>query len=86
MTTEVIVALISLVGVIITVVAGNIKTSKQIKGQTDLTVYRIEQLEKKVDKHNNLVERMYGLEERFALLENKQKVADHRIGDLENRL
>ena len=41
-----------------------------------LTNYRIEQLEKKVEKHNNLVERM-------TLAEEKIKVANHRIDDLE---
>ena len=48
-----------------------------------LTIYRLEQLEKKVDKHNNLVERMYGLEEQVAVIEEKQKVANNRIADLE---
>ena len=41
-----------------------------------LTNYRIEQLEKKVEKHNNGMERI-------ALLEEKMKVANHRLGDLE---
>lgn len=42
------------------------------------TLYRIEQLEKKVEKHNNLVERM-------TLAEEKIKVANHRIEDLEEK-
>jgi len=45
--------------------------------------YRIEQLEKKVEKHNNLVERMYKLEEKEELVEEKLRVANHRIEDLE---
>lgn len=45
--------------------------------------YRIEQLEKKVDKHNNLIERMYQAEEDIKLIQEKQKVANHRIEDLE---
>lgn len=45
--------------------------------------YRIEQLEKKVEKHNNLVERMYKLEEKEELVEEKVRVANHRISDLE---
>ena len=48
-----------------------------------LTQYRLEQLEKKVQAHNNLVERMYQVEERTELQEEKIKVANHRIGDLE---
>lgn len=41
-----------------------------------LTSYRIEQLEKKVDKHNNFAQRI-------PVLEQQIKVADHRIEDLE---
>ena len=48
-----------------------------------LTQYRLEQLEKKVQAHNHLVERMYQVEERTELQEEKIKVANHRIGDLE---
>lgn len=42
-----------------------------------LTCYRIEQLEKKVDKHNNFAERMPVVEEQI-------KVINHRIDDLEH--
>ena len=45
--------------------------------------YRLEQLEKKVQAHNNLVERMYAVEERTTVLDEKLKVANHRIEDLE---
>ena len=44
----------------------------------------IEQLEKKVDKHNNLVERVYLIEQHEAVNDNKIKTAEHRIADLEN--
>ena len=37
-------------------------------------MYRIDELEKKVSKHNNLVERMYKLEQDEALV--KQRVGD----------
>ena len=45
--------------------------------------YRLEQLEKKVQAHNNLVERMYEAEDRLNLTDEKLKVANHRIDDLE---
>lgn len=48
-----------------------------------LTNYRVEQLEKKVEKHNTIVERTYKLEEKIAVLENKEKVSEHRLDDLE---
>ena len=49
-----------------------------------LVNYRIEQLEKKVDKHNQVIDRVYKLEEREAVVNNEIKVANHRISDLEN--
>ena len=53
---------------------------------TKLTNYRIEQLEKKVDKHKNLIERVYRLEQNEAVTAEKIAVANHRIGDLEQQL
>lgn len=80
MTDGIIVALIGLMGSGFGSLCGVLVSSK-------LTQYRIEQLEKKVEKHNHLVERMYALEERFdtheKLYEEKFKVACHRIDDLE---
>lgn len=51
---------------------------------TKLITYRIEQLEIKVNKHNNLIERTYELETKEKVLEEQIKVANHRISDLEN--
>ena len=48
-----------------------------------LTVYRIEQLEKKVEAHNNLVDRTYHLEEEQEVEKEKIRVINHRIDDLE---
>ena len=48
-----------------------------------LVNYRIEQLEKKVDKHNQVVERVYRLEKRDAVVEEELKVINHRLSDLE---
>jgi len=49
-----------------------------------LISYRLEQLEKKVDKHNSVIERTYQLEKRCEVIEEKIKVANHRIEDLED--
>lgn len=46
------------------------------------TIYRIDQLEKKVEKHNNLVERMYIAEGQIRVLEEKQKDQDEDIDGL----
>ena len=50
---------------------------------TALIAYRLEQLENKVNKHNNVIERTYELEKRCDLQDEKMKVANHRIEDLE---
>ena len=52
---------------------------------TALLEYRLSALEVKVDKHNNLIERTYELERRTDIQEEKIKVANHRIDDLEGR-
>lgn len=87
MTEGIIIAIItaglSLVGVMITVIYGNKKTANTVKVQTDLTLYRIEQLEKKQEIHNNVIERMYKAEENIKILQEKYKVEKHRINDLE---
>lgn len=51
--------------------------------QNTLIAYRLQELEKKVEKHNNLVERTYQLEEDSALQEERIRVANKRIADLE---
>jgi hypothetical protein len=61
----------------------NAKTTKAHNDNIVLISYRLEQLESKVDKHNNLIERTYDLERRASVLEEKQDVANHRISDLE---
>lgn len=75
----VIVALLSLVGTL----AGSYFASRR---STALIAYRLEQLEEKVNKHNQVVERTYHLEDNDALLEEKIKVANHRIEDLEKKV
>ena len=74
----IIVALLSLLGSLGGTLGGIALNSK-------LSNYRIEQLEKKVDKHNNLIERMFKAEEAITVLDEKIKVANHRIDDLEER-
>jgi len=51
-----------------------------------VTQYRLAQLEQKVQAHNQLIERTYRLEERTELQEEKLKVVNHRIGDLEEAM
>lgn len=62
MSEVVIVAIIGFLGTAVGSIAGILTSSK-------LTAYRLERLEKKVEKHNNLVERMYSIESRVSVLE-----------------
>lgn len=77
MPTEITVALIGLFGSGLGAFVGILTSTK-------LTSYRLEQLEKKVEKHNNIIERTYKLEEEEKITEEKIKVINHRIDDLEN--
>ena len=74
--TSIIVAALALVGTL----AGSWLANRK---SAALIAYRLEELEKKVDKHNQVIERTYRLEEQELLLEEKIKVANHRIEDLE---
>ena len=47
--------------------------------------YRIEQLEKKVESLGAIIEKTYKLEEEHNLFDEKFKVVNHRIADLERR-
>ena len=76
MPTEIMVAIICLAGSAIGSLCGVLINTK-------LSNYRIEQLEKKVDKHNNLIERVYELEKQQRVTDEKIDVANHRIEDLE---
>lgn len=78
MSDTIIVAILSLFGTMAGVYFSNRKTST-------LIAYRLEQLEEKVNKHNQVVERTYRLEDNDKLMEEKIKVANHRIDDLERK-
>ena len=76
MSETIIVAGLSMIGTLLGTFGGIMTSQKLIS-------YRIEQLEKKVEKHNNVVERVFRLEDNTQLIEEKIKVANHRIDDLE---
>ena len=75
----ILVALLSLAGTLAGAYFANRKSSA-------LIAYRLEQLEGKVDKHNQVIERTYALEESVALMGERVKVANHRIADLEKHI
>ena len=73
---EITVAIIGVMGSAVGSFVGILVNSK-------LTAYRIEQLEKKVDKHNTVIERTFRLEQNQAVMQEQIKVVNHRITDLE---
>lgn len=78
MASTIIVACLSLLGTLAGAYFANRKSSA-------LIAYRLEQLEAKVNRHNSVIERTYRLEEQEQLLEERIKVANHRIEDLERK-
>ena len=79
MSEAIIVSIISLIGTLGGSLGGILVANK-------LTNYRVEQLEKKVEKHNQVVERVYQLEKKDSLQDEEIKVANHRIEDLEAKV
>ena len=76
--------------IIVAIITGGLSLVGTLSGSflaqrksTALIAYRIEKLEEKVARHNNLVERTYKLEEKCTLQDEKIKVANNRITDLE---
>lgn len=78
MNDAILIAIISLLGTVIGTFGGILTSYK-------LVSYRIEQLEKKVEKHNNVIERVFRLEDNDRLIEEKLSVVNHRISNLENK-
>ena len=74
--TAIVTALIGMIGSAFGALVGVMMNSKMIN-------YRLEQLEKKVQAHNNLIERTYRLEQKDEVQDEKIKVINHRIDDLE---
>lgn len=62
---------------------------RSVREQNSETValmdYKLSELTKRMDKHNNTIERTYKLEAKATLHEEQLKVANHRISDLEEK-
>lgn len=88
MTSEVIVGLITAASAVICQVL--ISYTGRKAGQAEraenqrLIVYRLEQLERKVTLHNNVIDRVYKLENQTEVMREKMNAANHRIDELEN--
>ena len=72
---SVITGVLALVGVVITVLAGNSKTDKAIQTNQAVTDTKLEELTREVREHNNFARRVPVIEEQI-------EVINHRIEDL----
>lgn len=75
MSETIIVALLSLFGTILGTFGGILTANKLIS-------YKIEQLEKKVEKHNQVIERVYELEKHEAVVDTEIKSISHQIEEI----
>jgi hypothetical protein len=73
----IITGVLSLIGVVISNLAANAKMAKELEKAQAVTDTKIEELTREVREHNNFARRV-------PVLEEKAKVADHRISDLEH--
>lgn len=77
---------LSLLGVIITNITSNRKIEHQLEVSMAVTNAKLEDLTKQVEKHNQVIERVYHCEDTDKLLDEKISVANHRIADLEAKV
>ena len=90
MSSEIIVGLITAASAVISQIiiayAGNQHGQVERAESQRLIVYRLEQLENKVTLHNNVIDRVYKLEQQAEVDKEKIAVANHRIEDLEREV
>ena len=77
MTSEVLTAIFSLAGTLVGSLGGILAAGR-------LTAYRLQQLEEKVNKHNNLIERVYAIEQHDAIIDVKIERLESEVNHDEN--
>lgn len=75
----------SCISAVVTLLVCMINNHSQQEKTRALVEYKIEELTKRVDKHNNTIERTYKLEQNVSVMEEQIRVVNHRIKDLEER-
>jgi hypothetical protein len=71
------------IGGVVTLVVCIVNNHYQSNATRKMIEYKLDELTKRVDKHNNVVERTYALEQKVAVIDEQMKVANHRIKDAE---
>lgn len=74
--------IVGLVSLIVNLITAGIYIGK-LEGFKDLVNYRFAEQDKKLEKHNNFITRIYDLEKKVGIDDEKIEVANHRIDDLE---
>lgn len=82
---EIVIAGISNSGIIARLDKQSSLADSQIHGEIEVIKQEMTGLRKEVEKHNNLIARTYKLEQDVAVHEEKIKVANNRISDLESK-
>lgn len=77
MTSEVLTAIFSLAGTLVGSLGGILAAGR-------LTAYRLQQLEEKVNKHNNLIERVYAIEQHDAVIDVRIERLESEVESNEN--
>ena len=77
MTSEVLTAIFSLAGTLVGSLGGILAAGR-------LTAYRLQQLEEKVNKHNNLIERVYAIEQHDAIIDARIERLESEVENNEN--
>ena len=85
---SIVVALITGTFSLLAVIAESRRAQAKTQAEFDKTLAimkeKMAELTKNVEKHNQIVERTYHLEEHCAVMDEQIKVANHRILDLES--
>ena len=76
-------AVATVIAALLSAAAAIIVSAIQHRKSDALIEYKLGEVIKRQDKHNNLIERMFKAEENINILDEKIKVANHRIDDLE---
>lgn len=84
MSEAIITGLVAIVVCVISNIFQAKEADKKHNATIELIQYKLDQLTHKVDLHNNAVERLYKVESALGLQEERMRVANHRIEDLEH--
>jgi len=81
----IIACIVAIIGLVVQIMTAGIYIGK-LEGFKELVNHRFDEQDKRLEKHNNFITRVYDLESKDKVEQEQIKVANHRIEDLENAL